>query len=48
MKFIVIHTEACKELDAAMAYNKAQQIGYGVNFMFEIEKIILKIQQDPN
>jgi len=31
VKFIVIHTEARKELDAAIAYYEAQKVGLGFN-----------------
>ncbi|QLE56778.1 type II toxin-antitoxin system RelE/ParE family toxin [Nostoc sp. TCL26-01] len=48
MKFIVIHTEARKELDAAIAYYEAQKVGLGLDFLSEVERIILKIQQNPN
>ncbi|BAY31955.1 hypothetical protein NIES2107_38410 [Nostoc carneum NIES-2107] len=48
MKFIVIHTEARKELDAAIAYYEAQKIGLGLDLLSEVEKVILKIQQNPN
>lgn len=48
MKFIVIHTEARKELDAAIAYYEAQKAGLGLDLLSEVEKIILKIQENPN
>ncbi|MEM6753294.1 MAG: type II toxin-antitoxin system RelE/ParE family toxin [Cyanobacteria bacterium P01_C01_bin.38] len=48
MKFIVIHTEARKELDAAIAYYQAQQVGLGLDLLSEVEKVVLKIQQNPN
>ncbi|WP_414515762.1 hypothetical protein [Nostoc sp. PCC 9305] len=48
MKFIVIHTEARKELDDAIAYYEAQKVGLGLDLLFEVEKVILKIQQNPN
>ncbi|MGF1676284.1 MAG: type II toxin-antitoxin system RelE/ParE family toxin [Rivularia sp. (in: cyanobacteria)] len=48
MKFIVIHTEARKELDAAIAYYEAQKVGLGLDLLSEVEKVILKIQQNPN
>ncbi|MDZ8088652.1 MAG: hypothetical protein V7L01_03165 [Nostoc sp.] len=47
MKFIVIHTEARKELDAAIAYYEAQKVGLGLDLLSEVEKVILKIQQNP-
>lgn len=48
MKFIVIHTEARNELDAAIAYYEAQKKGLGLDLLSEVEKVILKIQQNPN
>ncbi|MFB2892050.1 type II toxin-antitoxin system RelE/ParE family toxin [Aerosakkonemataceae cyanobacterium BLCC-F50] len=48
MKFIVIHTEARKELDAAIAYYEAQTAGLGLDLLSEVEKVIRKIQQNPN
>jgi toxin ParE1/3/4 len=48
VKFIVIHTEARKELDAAIAYYEAQKVGLGLDLLSEVEKTILKIQQNPN
>jgi len=48
VKFIVIHTEARKELDAAIAYYEAQKVGLGLDLLSEVEKVILKIQQNPN
>ncbi len=48
MKFVVIHTEARKELDAAIAYYEAQKVGLGLDLLSEVEKTILKIQQNPN
>ncbi|MBE8969291.1 type II toxin-antitoxin system RelE/ParE family toxin [Nostocales cyanobacterium LEGE 12452] len=48
MKFIVIHTEARKELDAAIAYYEAQKVGLGLDLLSEVEKVILKIQQNPH
>ncbi len=48
MKFIVIHTEARKELDAAIAYYEGQKRGLGLDLLSEVEKVILKIQQNSN
>jgi toxin ParE1/3/4 len=48
VKFVVIHTEARKELDAAIAYYEAQKVGLGLDLLSEVEKTILKIQQNPN
>ncbi len=48
MKFVVIHTEARKELDAAIAYYEAQKVGLGLDLLSEVEKTLLKIQQNPN
>ncbi|MBW4676653.1 MAG: type II toxin-antitoxin system RelE/ParE family toxin [Desmonostoc geniculatum HA4340-LM1] len=48
MKFIVIHTEARKELDAAIGYYEAQKVDLGLDLLSEVEKVILKIQQNPN
>ena len=48
MKFIVIHTEARKELDAAIAYYEEQKSGLGLDFLSEVEKVLGNIQQNPN
>jgi toxin ParE1/3/4 len=48
VKFIIIHTEARKELDAAIGYYEAQKVGLGLDLLSEVEKVILKIQQNPN
>ncbi|MUG95951.1 type II toxin-antitoxin system mRNA interferase toxin, RelE/StbE family [Scytonema sp. UIC 10036] len=48
MKFIVIHTEARKELDAAIFYYEGQKVGLGLDLLSEVEKTIEKIQQNPN
>jgi toxin ParE1/3/4 len=48
VKFIVIHTEARKELDAAIGYYEAQKVDLGLDLLSEVEKVILKIQQNPN
>ncbi|OUL23341.1 plasmid stabilization system protein [Nostoc sp. RF31YmG] len=48
MKFVVIHTEARKELDDAIAYYESQKIGLGLDLLSEVEKVIRKIQQNPN
>ncbi|GAB1538710.1 hypothetical protein NUACC21_13740 [Scytonema sp. NUACC21] len=48
MKFIVIHTAARKELDAAIAYYEEQKAGLGLDLLSEVEKAIGKIQQNPN
>ncbi len=48
MKFVVIHTEARKELDAAIAYYEAQTVGLGLDLLSEVERILLKIQRNPN
>jgi toxin ParE1/3/4 len=48
VKFIIIHTEARKELDAAIGYYEAQKVGLGLDLLSEVEKVILKIQQKPN
>ena len=48
MKFIVIHTEARKELDGAIAYYEGQKVGLGLDLLSEVEKVIGKIQQNPN
>ncbi|MBD2354444.1 type II toxin-antitoxin system RelE/ParE family toxin [Tolypothrix sp. FACHB-123] len=48
MKFIVIHTDARKELDAAIGYYESQQVGLGLDLLSEVENILLKIQQNPN
>jgi toxin ParE1/3/4 len=48
VKFVVIHTEVRKELDTAIAYYEAQKVGLGLDLLSEVEKTILKIQQNPN
>lgn len=48
MKFIIIHTEARKELDYAIAYYEAQKVGLGLDLLSEVEKVLLKIQENPN
>ncbi|RCJ18366.1 plasmid stabilization system protein [Nostoc sp. ATCC 43529] len=48
MKFIVIHTEARKDLDAAIAYYEAQKVGLGLDLLSEVEKAVMRIQQNPN
>ncbi len=47
MKFIVIHTEARKELDGAIAYYEAQNLGLGLNLLTEVEEALRKIRQNP-
>ncbi|MEH2459026.1 type II toxin-antitoxin system RelE/ParE family toxin [Nostoc sp.] len=39
---------ASKELDAAIAYYEAQKVGLGLDLLSEVEKVIFKIQQNPN
>ena len=39
---------ASKELDTAIAYYEAQKVGLGLDLLSELEKVILKIQQNPN
>ncbi|WP_257236816.1 type II toxin-antitoxin system RelE/ParE family toxin [Nostoc sp. 'Peltigera malacea cyanobiont' DB3992] len=39
---------ASKELDAAIAYYEAKKVGLGLDLLSEVEKVILKIQQNPN
>jgi toxin ParE1/3/4 len=48
VKFIVIHTEARKELDVAVAYYEAQQLGLGLDFLTTVESALKTIQQNPN
>ncbi|ARV59034.1 plasmid stabilization system protein [Nostocales cyanobacterium HT-58-2] len=48
MKFIVIHTEARKELDTAIAYYEEQKPGLGLDLLSEVEKVLENIQQNPN
>ncbi len=48
MKFISIHIEARAELDAAIAYYETQQVGLGLDLLSEVEKSLLKIQDNPN
>lgn len=48
MKPVVIHSEASKELDGAIHYYETQKPGLGLDFLAEIERIIDRIQQNPN
>jgi toxin ParE1/3/4 len=48
VKFIVIHTEARKELDAATTYYEQQKVGLGLDLLSEVEKVLASIQQNPN
>jgi hypothetical protein len=48
VKFIVIHTEARKELDAAIAYYEVQKVGLGLDLLSEVQKVLGNIQQNPN
>jgi toxin ParE1/3/4 len=48
VKFIIIHTEARKELDATIAYYEQQKAGLGLDFLSEVEEVLGKIQQNPN
>lgn len=47
MKFIVIHTEARKELDAAIGYYEEQKIGLGLELLSDVEEVLGNIQQNP-
>ncbi len=38
MKFIVIHSEARKELDGAIAYYEAQNLGLGLDLLSKVEE----------
>jgi toxin ParE1/3/4 len=44
VKFIIIHTETRKELDAAIAYYEEQKVGLGLDFLSEVEEVLGKIQ----
>ncbi|NJN06751.1 MAG: type II toxin-antitoxin system RelE/ParE family toxin [Richelia sp. SL_2_1] len=37
-----------REVYAAIAYYEAQKVGLGLDLLSEVEKVILKIQQNPN
>ena len=44
MRFILIHTEAFKELDSAIAYYEAQNLGLGLELLTEVEEALRKIR----
>lgn len=48
MKLIIIHSEAIEELDSSVAYYEEQTAGLGIDFLFEVEQTLGKIQQNPN
>ena len=43
----VIHTEARKELDGAIAYYETQHLGLGLDLLTEVEEALRKIQLNP-
>lgn len=48
MKPIIIHTEAIREFDSAIAYYEDQKIGLGLDLLSQVEETLGKIQQNPN
>ncbi len=47
MKPVVIHNAARAELDEAIAFYEKQRAGLGIDFQFETERTIAKIQENP-
>lgn len=48
MKPVIIHSEAIKELDGAVAYYEDHKISLGLDFLAEVQQALDKIQQNPN
>ena len=48
MKPLIIHSEARAELDSAIAYYEECKVGFGLDFLSEVEQYLGKIQQNPN
>ncbi len=48
MKPVIIHSEAIEELDGAISYYEDQKVGLGLDFLDEMERVLGKIQQNPN
>jgi toxin ParE1/3/4 len=48
VKPIIIHTEAIREFDSAIAYYEDQKIGLGLDLLSQVEEALGKIQQNPN
>lgn len=48
MKPVIIHTEAIREFDNAIAYYEAQKVGLGLDLLSEVEQVLGNIQQNPN
>ncbi|MDY7024229.1 MAG: type II toxin-antitoxin system RelE/ParE family toxin [Cyanobacteriota bacterium] len=48
MKSVIIHRQATEELEAAISYYEEQKLGLGLDFLAEVERVIGKIQQNPN
>ena len=48
MKPLIIHSEARAELDSAIAYYEERKVGFGLDFLSEVEQYLGKIQQNPN
>ena len=48
MKPVIVHSEAIKELDSAIAYYEDQKVGLGLDFLAEVEQALGKIRQNPN
>ena len=48
MKAVIIHSEAKRELNSAIAYYEKQKIGLGLDLLSEIEQALEKIKINPN
>jgi toxin ParE1/3/4 len=48
VKRVIIHTEAIREFDSAIAYYEAQKVGLGLDLLSEVEQTLGNIQQNPN
>ncbi|AFZ23697.1 Plasmid stabilization system protein [Cylindrospermum stagnale PCC 7417] len=48
MKPVIIHTEAIREFDNAIAYYEAQKVGLGLDLLSEVEQALGNIRQNPN
>ena len=48
MKPLIIHSEARVELDSAIAYYEERKVGFGLDFLSQVEQDLGKIQQNPN
>jgi toxin ParE1/3/4 len=48
VKQVIIHTEAIREFDSAIAYYETQKVGLGLDLLSEVEQAIGNIQRNPN